>query len=152
MAKWRLGDPSAREDDRYAFLETICAPSDCLHISYVGRSNVHNEEIPPSIAVNELLDYIDAACIFPETGKARQRIVIEHPLQAFSPRYFNGGDKRLFSYSEANAAAATALIDPAKSMEPQPFLVHGLPEAAATERAITLNQLINFLAEPQRFF
>ena len=151
-AKWRLGDPSAREDDRYAFLETICAPTDSLQISYVGRSNIHNEEIPPSIVVNELIDYVEQACTFPNNAKARDRIVVEHPLQAFSPRYFNRDDDRVFSYSEANAAAATALSNPGASAEPMPFLANNLPEASPVERAITLNQLISFLVEPARFF
>jgi exodeoxyribonuclease V gamma subunit len=152
MAKWRLGDPSPREDDRYAFLETICAAKDSLQISYVGRSNIHNQEIPPSIVVNELLDYVEQACTFPKDATARKQILIEHPLQAFSPRYFDRDDERLFSYSEANAAAATALVNPRTSAEPMPFLASNLPAASSVERAITLNQLISFLAEPARFF
>jgi exodeoxyribonuclease V gamma subunit len=152
MAKWRLGDPSPREDDRYAFLETICAASDCLQISYVGRSIIHNEEIPPSIVVNELLDYLEQGFSFPMGATAHEHIIIKHPLQAFSPHYFNGVDQRLLSYSDANAAAATALINPAASAELPPFLASKLPEVSAVERAITLNQLTSFLAAPARFF
>ena len=61
----RAGDPSARQDDRYSFLETLLSAQEKLLISYVGRSAVHNKEIPPSVVVNELLDYLDQAFVFP---------------------------------------------------------------------------------------
>ena len=152
MAKWRLGDPSPREDDRYAFLETICAARDCLQISYVGRSIIHNQEIPPSIVVSELLDYLEQGFSFPKDATARDYLTIEHPLQAFSPHYFSGDCERLFSYSNANAAAATALANPDASAELPPFLTGKLPEISAVERAITLKQLISYLAAPAQFF
>jgi exodeoxyribonuclease V gamma subunit len=151
MAKWEIGDPSPREDDRYAFLETICAASERLHISYVGRSIIHNEEIPASIVVNELLDYIDQSFALPDGVTALQFAVIQHPLQAFSSKYFSGKG-RLFSYSEANAAAANALLHPAAAASPRVFVTPPLPEPAGIERAITLRQLIDFLASPARFF
>jgi len=153
MSKWRLGDPSPREDDRYAFLETLCAAEDCLQITYVGRSIVHNQEIPPSVVVSELLDYLDKAFSFPGNARARDYLTVEHPLQAFSARYFDSerADQRFFSYSEANATAAAAAADPRRSTV-SPFLINQLPAPDATRLAIELNQLISFLAAPARFF
>ena len=65
----RAGDPSARQDDRYSFLETLLSASERLSISYVGRSAVHNKEIPPSVVVSELFDYLDQAFVFPENKR-----------------------------------------------------------------------------------
>src|SRR5207253_7966562 len=52
MSKWRLGDPNPREDDRYSFLEIIMSAGELLHLSYVGRSIVHNQSIPPSVVIS----------------------------------------------------------------------------------------------------
>ena len=146
----RLGDPCPRQDDRSAFLETICAAKECLQITYLGRSVIHNEEIPPSIVVNELIDYLDQAFTFPDNTRARDYLTLKHPLQAFNPLYFKSDAPRLFSYSDPNAAAATALVEPAPA--PAAFLSGPLPELSEAERSITLNQLISFLANPARSF
>ena len=130
MSKWQLGDPSPREDDRYAFLETIISAGEHLHISYVGRSIVHNQEIPPSVVVSELLDHVDQAFAFPDGASAKKYLTLEHPLQTFSPRYFDSkrSDGRLFSYSEANAAATAAAFGNPTASESPPFLIDTLSE------------------------
>src|SRR5437870_9486073 len=58
----RCGDHSIRDDDRAIFLEALIAARERLHISFVGRSARDNEELPPSVLVSELLDYLDRAC------------------------------------------------------------------------------------------
>jgi Exonuclease V gamma subunit len=98
------------------------------------------------------LDYLEQGFSFPKDATARDYLTIEHPLQAFSPHYFSGDCERLFSYSNANAAAATALANPDASAELPPFLTGKLPEISAVERAITLKQLISYLAAPRSFF
>jgi exodeoxyribonuclease V gamma subunit len=153
MAKRKLGDPSQREDDRYAFLETIISAHDRLHISYVGRSIVENSEIPPSVVINELLDYLNEGFTFPRGKTAREYLVLEHPLQAFSPRYFDNRrrDQRLFSYSETNAVATRAAsIITASGMSP--FLKIALPQPDTTLRTIELTELVRFLYHPTQYF
>jgi exodeoxyribonuclease V gamma subunit len=152
--KWRLGDPSPREDDRYAFLETIMSAGESLHISHVGRSIVHNQEIPPSVVISELLDYLDQAFAFPGGASAKEYLTLEHPLQAFSPRYFDvsRGDNRLFSYSEANAAATAAAAGAIAATELPPFLISTLSEPDPALRAIALGDLVAFLAGPAKYF
>ena len=54
----RRGDRSLRDEDRYLFLESILSARECLYISYLGQSIQDNSEIPPSVLVSELLDYI----------------------------------------------------------------------------------------------
>lgn len=147
----RAGDPSARQDDRYAFLETLLQARDKLLISYVGRSAIHNNEIPPSVVVSELFDYLDQAFVFPKKKSAREFMLTEHPLQAFSPRYFsaNVGDKDVFSYSAANAEASRS-ISARQVTEPPPFITDPLP--SMEESSVELRELIAFWKNPPRYF
>jgi exodeoxyribonuclease V gamma subunit len=149
----RAGDPSARQDDRYSFLETLLSAQERLSISYVGRSAVHNKEIPPSVVVSELLDYLDQAFAFPENKPAKGFVLTEHPLQAFSPRYFlsSGPDERFFSYSEANAEASRSITAlPAPEMPP--FITDALPQSEEMNRNLELRELIDFWGNPSRYF
>ena len=149
----RAGDPSARQDDRYSFLETILSAREKISISYVGRSAVHNKEIPPSVVVSELLDYLNQAFVFPEKKTAREFLLTEHPLHAFSPRYFSSRDStdRFFSYSEANAEASRS-ITAARASEMPPFITDPLPEIEEQTRNLELRELIDFWGNPSRYF
>ncbi|HEX7515778.1 MAG TPA: exodeoxyribonuclease V subunit gamma [Chthoniobacterales bacterium] len=149
----RAGDPSARQDDRYSFLETLLSAQEKLSISYVGRSAVHNKEIPPSVVVSELLDYLDQAFVFPEKKSAKEFVLTEHPLHAFSPRYFSfpGVDGRFFSYSEANAEASRS-INAMRTPEMPPFITDPLPQIEEQDRNVELRELIDFWGNPSRYF
>lgn len=149
----RPGDPSARQDDRYCFLETLLSAREKLSISYVGRSAVHNKEIPPSVVVSELLDYLDQAFVFPAKQKAMEFVVSEHPLHAFSPRYFADPkvDARFFSYSEANAEASRSITG-AHATEMPPFITDPLPQIEGQNRNLELRELIDFWGNPSKYF
>ncbi len=105
----RLGDRSRRSDDRYLFLEAILSARERLLITYTGQSIRDNSALPPSVLVNELCDYL-AAAHGPGASSTDpvQGCIVRHPLQAFSPRYFDGKDARLFSYAEHYVDGATA--------------------------------------------
>src|SRR5699024_8087122 len=64
-----------------------------LYFSYVGQSNQQDSSFPPSVVLSEFLDHLDAAYDI-----QAENIITEHPLQAFSNRYFD--DSGLFSYSQ----------------------------------------------------
>lgn len=148
MARERaLGDPSVRDDDRYTFLEALLSAGNRLCISFVGRSIADNEEIPPSIVVSELLDYLDQSCALPKEKNAREFFVTEHRLQAFSPRYFDG-DERLFSYSEANAAASRGRLS--AQVSATRFFSAPLAERDENARVIELGMLVDFFSNPAR--
>ena len=59
---YRPGDRSRRNDDRYIFLEALVSARDVFYISYVGRSLQDNTDLPPSVLVSELSDYIREGC------------------------------------------------------------------------------------------
>jgi len=147
----KCGDRSTRYDDKSIFLEALNSARERLYLSYVGRSAIDNQEIPPSVLVSELLDYLDQAFVFPNPKKARDWIVTEHRLHAFSPRYFDGKGKGLFSYSEANAAASRSLR--ANSDQPAPdFFADPLPAPTVEARRVELKSLIEFFGQPTKHF
>lgn len=149
----KLGDPSPRQDDRYSFLQAILAAKEKLIISYVGRSAIHNQHIPPSVVVSELLDYASQACVFPGDKSAKEFLFTEHPLQAFSPRYFAEAREsdRLFGYSEANAAASRTICL-APVVEAHPFISGPLPQRGEPARNLELRELIDFWRNPAKYF
>jgi exodeoxyribonuclease V gamma subunit len=101
----RPGDRSAREEDRYLFLEALLSAREKLYISYVGQSIRDNSEIPPSVVVSELIEAVDQSfTLGPRGDGILDHICIRHKLQAFSPAYFDG-TPGLFSYSEENLKA-----------------------------------------------
>jgi exodeoxyribonuclease V gamma subunit len=127
------GDRSRRDDDRYLFLEAIVSARRCLYLSYVGRGIRDNAPIPPSIVVSELLDAVRRG--YDVDGCP---VVTEHPLQAFSPRYFaRPAEPGLVSYStELCAASRVRRLRP----EPTRRLLEGrLPGCPAEEAGVDLD-------------
>jgi len=101
-AEPRIGDRSVRDEDRQLFLETLLAARDRLILTWTGHADGERGEQPPSTCVAEVLDWLDRA-VTPAKGRARDQLVVSHPLQPFSPRYAN--DPRLISYGPVLMAA-----------------------------------------------
>ena len=147
---YRPGDRSRREDDRYLLLEALLSARDQLYISWVGRSIRDNSERPASVLIGQLRDHLAAGWRLAGVGDDPQAgeqllhaLTQEHPLQPFSPRYFQKGSA-LFSYAHEwqllhRQADEAALPEP------------GLPPYASDE-ALTLTQLQDFLRHPVRHF
>ncbi len=150
--KRRFGDRDVRREDRFALLEALLAARSAFIVSYVGRDQRDDSDIPPSILVDELCDYL--AVRFPAAaggdGKAApDSFRVKHPLQPFSKRYFSG-DGELFSYSRTMRDAAQMLGNPTGT-SPRRFR-RKLPEPEAARRKITLAALARFFADPTRGF
>lgn len=163
----RRGDRSSREDDRYLFLEALLSARDRLLITYVGQSIRDNAELPPSVVVSELLDTLGESFVVPDDDdtprdgelaservqrRIRERVVVRHPLQPFSTRYFSG-DRELFSYARAYYDGASALRG-LRSPAP-PFVVAPLPRDERDGEAapeLDVDELIRFLEAPAKFF
>ena len=147
----RPGDRSRREDDRYMFLEALLSARDVLHISWVGHSARDNSELPPSVLVGQLRDYLAAGWCLPhdsaDDDDASKRlldaITTTHPLQPFSPRYFSDqASSPLFTYAWewANARRRIQATDDAP-----------LPPWQASS-VLSSGQLQRFLASPAASF
>lgn len=176
QGKPRRGDRQKRMEDRGIFLDTILAARDALHISYTGRDQRNNSEIPPSVLVAQLIDYLARASASGDAADgvlslARSRLIVNHPLQPFSRRYFDGSDPCLYSYVAQYAHALNSSAKPGGSdMEPvpeedgengrepdtaPPFFnaVPKIPDAAAGgPRTLTIDDLSSFLRNTSRFF
>ena len=143
----RRGDRSRRLDDLYMFLEAIVSAREVLYISYVGQDIRDNSEIPPSVLVCAFLDYLDKG--YSQNGrKISDDLMIRHPLQPFSPRYFNGHGN-LFSYSAVNCAAASSLIG--EQRDPVPFITSPLPEPSNEYQRLSIERLTAFFINPAEF-
>ncbi len=91
----RPGDRNPRDEDRYLFLETICAARKMLWISFTGKNERDNTEKNPSSVVQELLDYLEDSFKRTDGDSIRPLIFVEHPLQPFSSRYRDTDEKWL---------------------------------------------------------
>lgn len=86
--KPRFGDPNPRNEDRFLLLEATLAAREALIITYEGRDLRSNEARAPAVPIGELIDQLDRAFVAPDGGSVRDRVVVEHPLSPFDPRYF----------------------------------------------------------------
>lgn len=147
---YRKGDRSRRQDDRYLFLEALLSARRCLYISHVGRDIRDNTLIPPSVLVSELLEVIDRG-FNPAAGyeSVREQISVEHPLQAFSRRYFNGYDQALFSYSQELAKLSRRSSEQRSGISA--FLSEPLPPVDESWLTLTPQQLVSFFEHPVKF-
>ena len=149
----RAGDRSAREDDRYLFLETIWCAREHLYMSYVGQSIRQSQSIPPSVVINELLDSLDKLVDFGETHgkarKARDELVSVQTLHPFGLENFTDG-KIPRSYSFGNLQAASALLSPEK--ETQPFLSGQMSVPPEEIHELSMDELIHFFQSPAKAF
>lgn len=140
----RRGDRSQRDDDRYLFLEAILSARRRLIVTYSGRSNRNNDELPPSAVVTEL-----ASALAPGAtdDAAFSAVATRHRLQPFSPAYFDGASPELYSYDALQLDAARELLRggarPRRSLFEAP-----LPEVTADARELMLDELAAFFRQP----
>lgn len=137
---FRKGDRSRRADDRYQFLEVLLSARQQLILTYIGQSQATNETIPPSVVVSELIEVL-------EESHQLNDLVIFHPLQSFSPRYFNQ-TPALFSFSQTDCAIAQALSAPKR--DPDIWWQGSIDEVA--EEIIEVADIFRFFQHPQRYF
>jgi exodeoxyribonuclease V gamma subunit len=153
------GDRQRRDDERNLFLDLMLSAQDRFLITYTGRSVRDNAPLPPSTAVDELLDFAGQLLApvlqgysLDDQREARERLAVSHPLQPFSPAYFDGHDASLYSYDAANGEAAQQLADQLASPAPEapaaPFVREPLPAIVQTH--LTLDDLLRFWRHPGR--
>jgi len=132
-AEKRKGDRNIKENDKHLFLETLLSAQEHLYLSYIGQSTKDNSAIPPSILVDELIDYIIVRCEDEQT--ARQLLTVIHPLNSFSPKY-NSSDNRLFSYFNEQSSNINLIRDVPKQAHSNSY------------QQVSLASLISFLKNP----
>ncbi len=151
----RRGDRARREDDRHLFLEAVLSARERLYLSYLGRDQRDNAVRVPSVLVDELLDYCRGAFRFTDGVDLPARLLVRHPLQPFSRRYFDGADPRLWSYRDDWCRAAQAGRTPGSDcFAPVTAAPADTPEsdAGAPLQELELDDLIRFLRLPAEWF
>ncbi|QEC47292.1 exodeoxyribonuclease V subunit gamma [Baekduia soli] len=145
-----VGDRDARLEDRQLLLDALMSAGDRLLITYSGSDERTNAKRPPAVPVGELLDVVDRTVRVP-TGRPRDRIVVEHPLQPFDPRNFTAGELQRdtpWGFDAPTLAGARALDGPRTS--PGRFLPGPLPGIAS--RSLEVDDLVRFVQKPVRTF
>ncbi|VVD79212.1 exodeoxyribonuclease V subunit gamma [Pandoraea terrigena] len=153
------GDRQRRDDERNLFLDLMLSAQARFLMTYTGRSVRDNAPLPPSTVVDELLDFagqllapVSQGYSLDDQREARERLAVSHPLQPFSPAYYDGHDASLYSYDAANGEAAQQLADqlasPAPSAPAVPFVREPLPAVVQTH--LTLDDLLRFWRHPGR--
>ncbi|MCP1659802.1 exodeoxyribonuclease V subunit gamma [Neisseria perflava] len=142
------GDRARRDDDRYLFLEALISAREILYLSYVGRSVRNDDELAPSALVSELVDTVAAM-----TGRRSKDLlehwVVQHPLQAFSHRYFRPSEKTdeaapHLSSTRQDYADALNRLSPAA----EPFFSRPLAEEGESAAIVQQNELVSFWKNP----
>lgn len=156
--KPRLGDRSARKDDRYLFLETLLSARDCFYVSYVGQGVKDNEPRLPSVVLCELLDYV-----YEHYSLSKDSLTTLHPLHSFSWKYFIAESAKadygmklgieipdnLISYSAEDQELARLRFEEFKA---ENFADCELQEIPEELYRISLDDLCDFFINPAKYF
>lgn len=142
----RQGDRSQRDEDRYLFLEAILSAQNHFYISYVGASIYDNSAIPPSVLASDVRDVLKLSFETADGDDIWQQIFTQHPLQAFSQRYFDNSSSKLFSYVTAHCPP-----NDKQDANNTGWSEHALPEPDQSWRSVSLGTLVKFYRHPARF-
>lgn len=138
---FRLGDRSARADDRYQFMEAILAARSNLYMSYIGQSPQTNKEIPPSVVITEFLETL-------EDHYGVEDPTVHHPLHSFSCNYFEKERKAHFKSYDSRSCEVAKLLRAER--ESSPVWWEGSLEPP--DKDIELGTLFRFFYNPQKYF
>jgi len=117
----QAGDVTARERDKYAFLELLLATRERLYLSYVSRDALTGDALAPSSVVQELLHALGRGYVR-DLASLRRR----HALRRWDPRYF------------PDLFAAGGALEPAGGGDALGTMA--LPEARAEARTLALRR------------
>ncbi len=156
------GDRAKRNDDRYIFLEALLACRSKFLLFYLGNNLRDGKALPPSVVVEELVDCLAESfsletdfsspepCFDARRKALLARIVVRHPLQPFSRKYFSGADARLCSFAAEYCRAAQAKQTGMRGK--YAFLPEPLPRAVGASASVSLSDLSRYFLHPVRWF
>ncbi len=134
-----IGDRDARNEGRAQLLDAVLSAGEHLIICSTGRDLRTNAEVPPTVALAEFADLVDASVLPPPSGpgasarRASDAIAVTHPRQAWSERNFIVGELGADGPWGFDAAARTAAISRRTQTDPAPLLPQPLPPDRSTD-------------------
>ncbi len=137
----RLGDRNRREDDRYLFLEALLSARRHFIVSWVGRDQRENTELPPATVVADLSDYLDRGWRLPGDTQLAAALTTIHPLQPFSTACFSGNDE--------TAAYSDLWLPPGHRNTTAPFFNKQLTDES--KEIVGIDELARFWGDPISF-
>jgi exodeoxyribonuclease V gamma subunit len=146
----RIGERDGRSEDRQLLLDAVLAATERLIITYSGRDERTNRRLPPCVPVAELLDVIDATVSGITGPRARDEVVVDHPLQPFDAHNFTSGalaSTGPWSFDPVYLRGAEAST---RQQPVAPWLDEPLPPP--DERVVQLDHLVQFVEHPVRAF
>ena len=143
----RLGDRSRRDEDRYLFLEAMLSARQSLWLSYRSKSQQNDEPLTPSVVLAELIDYVQANFSF--STQEQGKLLIQHPLQAFNPSYYQD-DSALFSYNADWLAVHDKPIESQLENDDTDIQFSGANLKLGSE--ILIDDLIQFYLHPAKYY
>ncbi|MEP7208544.1 MAG: exodeoxyribonuclease V subunit gamma [Casimicrobiaceae bacterium] len=171
----RRGDRQRRTEDRTVFLDLLLAARERFYLAYTGHDIRDHAVLPPSVLIADLLDVLIPAIARDSDSSAdlkaaRDGLVIEHPLQAFSSAVFRrDGDPRLRSFNEEYCDALLARVTTPVEIETHEVAATDETAEATIEsralaffgtpldppedvwRDLTLDRLLRFYRNPCRY-
>lgn len=154
LAEPCLGDGDARSEDRQLLLDALLAATEHLVITYGGRDQRTNQELPPAVPIAELLDVVDRTVrVGPHHRRPRDDVVVHHPLQSFDPRNFSPaslGTDQPWSFDPVNLEGARSFTTTGPRRGPRGFLSGRLGPAHSD--AVSLQSLVRFVEHPVKAF
>lgn len=134
-------DRNPKNQDRSLFLESILAAQNVHYCSYIGRSKMDNEIIPPSPIISEWLHHLASL-----TSKKAEDLIVEEPLHGFSPENFRSNR----SFSETAYKTARSILKNQRSDDGL-FCRSELPHNGDMEN-LRLSSLLNYMQNPAKAF
>ncbi len=139
-----VGDHDRGAEDRQLLLDAVMAAGDHLVVTYAGRDELTNVELPPSVPIAELIDVVRTMVGPDGLESARTR----HPLQGFSLVNFTPTTSGPWGFDPMQHDGAIALSRRNEEPDLHPPIV--LPDDLPGE--LPLDDLVSFLEHPARFF
>ncbi len=93
--EYRVGDRNLKETDKYLFFETLLSAKEKLFLSYLGISSKDNSEMPPSLVVDELIEYISVKS---EIDVSQTSLIIVHAIDNYNQVYYDKSKSDYYTY------------------------------------------------------
>lgn len=134
----KAGDRNIKDNDKHLFLETLLSASKKLYISYIAKSEKDGSDLPPSVLIDECIDYV-ASSIGMDTDELRNKWVTIHPLHSFNSIYFKPDGLKNY-----------LPVDHYRS----PFVVgeRANTEEVKVDAKVDIDRLVSFLQNPAKTY